>query len=93
MRKKGTYPLAEVIALDAQRKSALDKEFWNFYKQMKKRISGSAELRDLEVPLERVKVAVQAAAFGRFFGIPMITVEEPEDWEEAAKPRRTRVRK
>jgi hypothetical protein len=80
--KKNTYPLAEVIAMDAQRKGILDKEFWSFYKLMKKKISASPELRDLEVPLEKVKDAVQAAAFGRFFGIPMITVEEPEDWEK-----------
>jgi len=80
VKEKKTYPLAEVIALDAQRKSVLDKEFWSFYKLMKEKISASSELKDLEVPLEKVKEAVQAAAFGRFFGIPMITVEEPEDW-------------
>ena len=81
MKEKKTYPLDEVIALDAQRKSALDKEFWAFYKLMKEKIGASSEMKDLEVPLEKVKDAVQAAAFGRAFGTPMITVEEPEEWE------------
>jgi hypothetical protein len=81
VKEKKTYPLDEVIALDAQRKSALDKEFWTFYKLMKEKIGASSELKDLEVPLEKVKDAVQAAAFGRSFGIPMITVEEPDEWE------------
>jgi hypothetical protein len=82
VKEQKIYPLSDVIALDAERKSALDKEFWSFYKLMKERIGASSEMKDLEIPLEKVKDAVQAAAFGRFFGIPMITIEEPEDWEK-----------
>lgn len=82
-RKKQTllYPLAEAIAQDARRKRALDKQFWSFYKQMKKAIRSNKELKDLEVPLEKVKESVQLAAFGRFFGIPMVTIVKPKDWE------------
>jgi len=75
------YPLAEAIAQDARRKRALDKQFWSFYKQMKKAIKSNKELKDLEVPLEKVKESVQLAAFGRFFGIPMVTIVKPKDWE------------
>lgn len=88
--KKTTYTLADAIALDGQRKGALDKEFSNFYKQMKDRISAKSELKDLEVPLERVREAVEAAAFGGVFGIPMVEVENPENWDEAANPNRPR---
>jgi hypothetical protein len=82
-RKKQTvlYPLAEAIARDAQRKRALDKQFWSFYKQMKKAIKFNAELKELEVELEKVKDSVELAAFGRFFGTPMVSVVKPEDWE------------
>jgi hypothetical protein len=82
-RKKQTmmYPLAKAIAQDAQKKRALDKEFWNFYKQMKKAIRSNAELKDLEVPLEKVKESIQQAAFGVFFGLPMVTVVKSKHWE------------
>ena len=82
MKQQETRPLTEVISLDAQRKSALNKEFGRFYKLMRERMTASPEMKDLEVPLERVKDAVQIAAFGLRFGIPMVTVEEPEDWDE-----------
>lgn len=75
------YPLTEAIAQDARRKRALDKQFWSFYKQMKKAMRSNKELKDLEVPLEKVKESVQLAAFGRFFGIPMVTIVKPKDWE------------
>jgi hypothetical protein len=75
------YPLAEALARDAQRKRALDKQFWSFYKQMKKAIRSNAELRDLEVPLEKVKESVQLAAYGFFFGVPMVRVAKPKNWE------------
>jgi hypothetical protein len=82
-RKKQTmlYPLVEALARDAQRKRALDKQFWSFYKQMKKAIRSNAELRDLEVPLEKVKESIQLAAYGFFFGVPMVRVAKPKNWE------------
>ena len=80
-KKTSTYPLAEVIALDAKGKAALDKEFIKFYKLMKERIRRCSDLKDLEVPLESLKRAIIIGAFGRRFGIPHITVEEPQDWE------------
>jgi len=80
-KKTATYPLAEVIALDAKGKAAIDREFIKFYRLMKKRISRSSELKDLQVPLESLKRAIIIGAFGRRFGIPHITVEEPQDWE------------
>jgi hypothetical protein len=75
-------PLAEAIAQDARNKRALDKQFLSFYKQMKKAISSSKEMKELEVPLEKVKESIQLAAFGGAFGIPMVTVERPKDWED-----------
>ena len=82
-RKKQTmlYPLVEALARDAQRKRALDRQFWSFYKQMKKAIRSNAELRDLEVPLEKVKESIQLAAYGFFFGVPMVRVAKPKNWE------------
>ena len=77
-------PLAEAIAQDARNKRALDKQFYSFYKQMKKAIGSSAEMKELELPLEKVREAIQLAAFGGHFGIPMVTVERPKDWEELA---------
>jgi hypothetical protein len=75
------HPLAEALARDAQRKRALDRQFWSFYKQMKKAIRSNAELRDLEVPLEKVKESIQLAAYGMFFGVPMVRVAKPKNWE------------
>jgi hypothetical protein len=75
------HPLAEALARDAQRKRALDKQFWSFYKQMKKAIRSNAELRNLEVPLEKVKESIQLAAYGMFFGVPMVRVAKPKNWE------------
>jgi hypothetical protein len=88
--KKNTYSLAEAIMEDARRKMALDKEFLSFYERMKGKIKAKPELSDLEVPLDRVRDTVQAAAYGFVFGVPMVTVEEPENWEEAANPDRAR---
>jgi hypothetical protein len=75
-------PLSEAIAQDARNKRALDKQFFSFYKQMKKAISSNAEMKKLEVPLEKVKESIQLAAFGGAFGIPMVTVERPKDWDK-----------
>lgn len=82
-RKKGTtlQPLAEVIARDVRNKTALDKQFWSFYKQMKKAIKFNEELKKLDVPLEKVRKAVKLAAWGDIFGIPMVTVTKRKDWE------------
>ena len=88
--KKNTYPLGKAIALDAERKFALDKAFSVFYKKMKKRIADKPELKDLNVPLETLKESVEAAAYGFVFGTPMVTVEEPKDWKEASNPNRPR---
>lgn len=75
------YPLVEAIAQDARRKRALDKQFWSFYKQMKKAMGSNKKLKKLEVPLEKVKASIELAAFGRFFGIPMVTLVKPKNWE------------
>jgi hypothetical protein len=75
-------PLSEAIAQDARNKRALDKQFFSFYKQMKKAIRSNAEMKELEVPLEKVRESIQLAAFGGAFGIPMVTVERPKDWEK-----------
>jgi hypothetical protein len=82
-RKRHTtlHPLAEVIAEDARRKRALDKQFWSFYKQMKKAMRSNSEMKDLEVPLEKVRESVQLAAFGHFFGVPMVRVVKRKNWE------------
>jgi hypothetical protein len=88
--KKTTYTLAKAIALDAERKIALDEAFWVFYNQMQKKIADKPELKDLIVPLETVKASIEILAHGFVFGIPMVTVEEPEDWKEASKPSRPR---
>lgn len=74
-------PLGEVIARDARNKRALDKQFSSFYKQMKKAIRFTPELKELEVPLERIRESVQQCAFGEFFGIPKVEVKKPTDWE------------
>lgn len=86
MKRKGgkraeLRPLAEVIARDNRNKRALDRQFWSFYKQMKKAIRFNAELKELEVPLERVRESVQLCAFGIFLGIPMVEVKKPTNWE------------
>lgn len=91
--KKNTYTLANAIALDAERKIALDEAFLIFYNQMQKRIADKPELKDLKVPLETVKESIEAVAHGFVFGIPMVTVEEPEDWKEASNPNRPRPSK
>ncbi|MFI5093878.1 MAG: hypothetical protein ACHQIK_10595 [Candidatus Acidiferrales bacterium] len=75
-------PLAEAIAQDARNKRALDKQFISFYRQMKKAMSAHKEMKELEVPLEKVKESIQLAAFGGAFGIPMVRVEKPKDWEK-----------
>jgi hypothetical protein len=90
--KKNTYPLTQAIALDADRKIALDKEFLTFYEQMQEQIKTKPDLKDLQIPLERVKDAVVACAHGAIFGVPMVTVEEPEDWKEAVDTNRPRPR-
>jgi hypothetical protein len=75
-------PLAEAIAQDARNKRVLDKQFISFYRQMKKAMTASRELKELEVPLEKVKESIQLAAFGGAFGVPMVRVEKPKDWEK-----------
>ena len=82
-RKKRTalHPLAEVIARDARNKRALDTRFLSFYRQLKKAIRENSELKDLDVPLEKVRESIQVVAHGVLFGIPMVTVEEPKDWK------------
>jgi len=77
-----TLPLSEVIARDAKNKKALEAQFMSFYARMKKTMRGESELRDLDVPLERMKESVKAVAHGVVFGIAMVTVEEPSDGEE-----------
>ena len=78
-RRTALLPLAEAIAKDARNKKALNKQFWSFYKQMRKAIRSNKELRHLEVPLERVKDSVTMAAWGRFFGIPLVPVTKHKD--------------
>lgn len=82
-KKKRTalLPLSEVIARDARNKRALVTQFMSFYTQMKKTMRGKSELKKLEVPLERTKDSVKAVAHGVMFGLPMVTIEEPRDWE------------
>lgn len=80
-KRAALRPLAEVIARDARNKRALDKQFWSFYKQIKKAIRSSPELQELEVPLERIRKSVKLCAFGEFFGIPMVKVKKPTDRE------------
>jgi hypothetical protein len=81
-RRTAPQPLSEAIAQDARNKRALNKQFYSFYRQMKKTMSFSPELKELEVPLEKVRESIQLAAWGGSFGIPMVTVEKPKDWEE-----------
>ena len=81
-RRTTLRPLSEVIARDSRNKRALETQFMSFYAQMKKTMRGNSELRDLDVPLERIKEYVKAVAHGVFFGMPMVTVEEPRDWED-----------
>jgi hypothetical protein len=82
-RKKRTalLPLSEVIARDARNKRALETQFLSFYAKMKKVTRGKSELRELDIPLERIKESVKAVAHGVLFGTPMVTVEEKEDWD------------
>lgn len=75
-------PLAEVIGRDARNKKALEDQFSDFYNEMKKTIRGKAEFKNLDVRLEKVRESVKAVAHGSFFGIPMVTVEEPENEED-----------
>jgi hypothetical protein len=81
-RRTALQPLSEVIARDARNKKALETQFMRFYAQMKKTMRGKSELRDLDVPLEKIKESVKAVAHGVFFGMPMVTVEEPKEWED-----------
>jgi hypothetical protein len=80
-KRTALLPLSEVIARDARNKKALETQFMSFYTQMKKAMSGKSELRNLEVPLEKIKESVKTVAHGIMFGIPMVTIEEPRDWE------------
>jgi hypothetical protein len=80
-RRTALLPLSEVIARDARNKRALETQFMSFYTQMKKTMRDKSELRNLEVPLEKIKESVKAVAHGVMFGIPMVTIEEPRDWE------------
>ena len=66
--------------LTEEEKKALEKEFLSFYAQMKEAMRGKSELRNLDVPLEKIKESVKAVAHGVFFGAPMVTVEEKKDW-------------
>jgi hypothetical protein len=77
-----TRPLSEVIARDAKNKKALEAQFLTFYKQIKKTMHGKSELKDLDIPLEKIKESIKAVAHGAFFGTTLVTVEEPDDWEE-----------
>jgi hypothetical protein len=74
-------PLVEAIARDARKKIALDKQFWKFYRQMKQTIRGNSDLKNLEVPLEEVREAVEDVAYGFIFGTPLVTVTKQKDWE------------
>jgi hypothetical protein len=80
--RTSTRPLSEVIERDAKNKKALEAQFLTFYTQMKKAMRGKSELRELDVPLEKIRESVKAVAHGTFFGIAMVTVEEPNDSEE-----------
>lgn len=79
--RSSLQPLVETIAQDAKNKKALRTEFLSFYTRMKKAMRGKSELKELEIPLERVKKSVQAAAHGIEFGTPLVTVEEPKSWK------------
>jgi len=81
-RRTTLRPLSEVIARDARNKKALEAHFMSFYAQMKKAMHGKSELKKLDVPLEKIKESVKAVAHGVFFGMPMVTVEEPKEWED-----------
>jgi hypothetical protein len=80
-KRTALLPLSEVIARDARNKKALETQFMSFYTQMKKAMRGKSELRNLEVPLEKIKESVKSVAHGIMFGMPMVTIEEPTDWE------------
>jgi hypothetical protein len=71
-------PLSEAIAKDARNKRALNKQFFSFYKQMKRAISFSPELKELDVPLEKVKESVKLAAHGEEFGDLLVRLVKPK---------------
>jgi hypothetical protein len=82
IKRTTLQPLSEVIARDTRNKKALERQFLSFYAQMKAAMRGKSELRNLDVPLEKIKESVKAVAHGVFFGAPMVTVEEKKDWRE-----------
>ncbi len=69
VRGKSDYPIVKELIRDWKVKARLEKNFDGFYKRLTKAIKANPGLKNLEVPLEKVREDVDRASFGPIFGL------------------------
>jgi hypothetical protein len=74
--KKRVKPLAELLASDRKKKIALKKQFVEFEDVVKKVLKGHSRLAQLEIPLRKLRDAVQDAAHGELPCEVLVEYEE-----------------